>query len=53
MSTNLEYTERERQGKRESKRQASEAQGEKERQRAGAQKQRRPFFLWKNNMKIL
>ena len=53
MSTNLEYTERERPGKRESKRQASEAQREKERQRARAQKQRRPFFLWKNNMKIL
>jgi len=48
MSTNLEYIERERQSrKRESRRQASEAQREKERQRAGARdkKQRRHFLL--------
>ena len=43
MSTNLEYSARERQGKRESRRQASETQREKGRQRSRARhkKQRR------------
>ena len=47
MSTNLEFREGERQGKRESRRQASGAQREKERQRARARdkKQRRHFSL--------
>ena len=47
MSTNLEYTPRERQRKRESRRQASEAQPEKGRQRSRARdkKQRRHFFV--------
>ena len=49
VSTNLEYRESEKQGKRESRRQASEAQREKERQRARARardkKQRIHFLL--------
>jgi len=47
MSTNLEYRERERQGKKESRRQAIEAQREKERQGASAtdKKLRRHFLL--------
>ena len=47
MSTNLEYRARERQRKRESGRQDSEAQREKERQgfRARDKKQRRHFLL--------
>ena len=47
MSTNMEYKEKEIQRKRESRRQASEAQREKEQQRAGARdkKQRRHFLL--------
>ena len=47
MSTNLEYRARERQRKRESGRQYSEAQREKERQgfRARDKKQRRHFLL--------
>ena len=47
MSTNLEYRARERQRKRESRRQASEAQREKGRQisRARDKKQRRHFLL--------
>ena len=47
MSTNLEYRARERQRKRESGRQASEAQREKGRQgfRARDKKQRRHFFV--------
>ena len=43
MPTNLEYRERE------SRRQAGEAQREKERQRA---KNKGDIFCWKNNMKI-
>ena len=48
MSTNLEYRARERQRKRESGRQASEAQREKGRQRSRARdkKQRRHIFLF-------
>ena len=54
MSTNLEYRAGERQGKRESRRQASEAQLEKGQQRSRARdKKERMFFCWKNNMKIL
>ena len=47
MSTNLEYRERDRHGKKESRRQVSEAQREKERQRASAtdKKLRRHFLL--------
>ena len=46
MSTNLEYRARERQRKRESRRQASEAQREKGRQRSGARdKKKETFFL--------
>ena len=47
MPTNLEYRARERQRKRESRRQASEAQREKGRQtfRARDKKQRRHFFV--------
>ena len=45
MSTNLEYSARERQRKRENRRQASEAQREKS-DKGG-------IFCWENNMKIL
>ena len=47
MSTNLKYRARETQGKRESRRQASEAQREKGQQRSRARdkKQRRHFFV--------
>ena len=47
MFTNLEYTARERQRKRESGQQASEAQPENGRQgfRAGDRKQRKHFFV--------
>ena len=49
MSTNLEYRARETQGKRESRRLATEAQREKGRRRSRARdkKQRRHFFLCK------
>ena len=55
MSPNLEYRARERQRKRESGRQASEAQRKKARQgfRARDEKPKETFFCWKNNMKIL
>ena len=55
MSTNLEYGARETQRKRESRRQASEAQRGKGRQRSRARdkKPKETFFSWKNNMKIL
>ena len=54
MSTNLEYRAREREGKRESRRQASEAQGEKGQLRSIVRdKKQRRLFCWKNNMKIL
>ena len=53
MSTNLEYKARERQGKRESRRQASEAQREKGQLRSIVRdKKQRRIFCWKNNMKI-
>ena len=53
MSTNLEYRAGERQRKRESGQQASEAQREKGRQRSRARKNKGDIFCWKNNMKIL
>ena len=55
MSTNLEYRARERQRKRESGRQTSEAHREKGRQgfRARDEKPKETFFCWKNNLKIL
>ena len=55
MSTNLENRARETQKKRESRRQVNEAQREEGRQklRASDKKQRRHFFGWNNNMKIL
>ena len=55
MSTNLEYRARERQRKRESGRQASEAQREKGRQgfTARDKKPEGDIFCWKNNLKIL
>ena len=55
MPTNLEYRARERQRKRKSRRQASEAQWEKRRQRFTVtdKKNKETFFCWKNNMKIL
>ena len=55
MSTNLEYRARERQRKKESGRQASEAQREKGGQgfRARDKKTKETYFCWKNNMKIL
>ena len=49
MSANLEHRARETQRKRESGRQASEAQREKGRQR----KNKGDIFCWKNHMKIL
>ena len=54
MSTNLEYRARERQRKRESRRQASEAQREKGRQgfRARDKKQRRHFFVGRTTWKF-
>ena len=54
MSINLEYRARERQRKKESGRQASEAQREKGRQgfRARDKKTKETYFCWKNNMKI-
>ena len=45
MSTNLEYRARKIQRKRERRRQASEAQQEKGRQRSGARDKRRHFLL--------
>ena len=55
MTTNLENRVGERGRKRESRRQAGEAQREKGRQRSRARgkKQIETFFCWKNNMKIL
>ena len=56
MSTNLEYRARERQSKRESGRQASEAQREKvkgDRDLELEIKNEWDIFCWKNNMKIL
>ena len=56
MSTNLEYRARERQSKRESGRQASEAQREKvkgDRDLEREIKNEGDIFCWKNNMKIL
>ena len=54
MSTNLEYRERKRQIQRESRRQASEAQREKGRQRELERDFKKgDIFCWKNNMKIL
>ena len=55
MSTNLEYRTRERQRKRESGRQASEAQREKGLQgfRARDEKPKETFFCRKNNTEIL
>ena len=54
MSTDLEYKERETQRKRESGRQASEAQQEKERKRARASdKNKGDEFRWMNKTKIL
>ena len=54
MSSNLEYRARERQRKRESGRQASEAQREKGRQgfRARDKKQRRHFFVGRTTLKF-
>ena len=54
MSTNLECRARERPRKRESRRQASEAQREKGRQRSGARdkKQRRHFFVERRTLKF-
>ena len=53
MSTNLEYRERKRQIQRESRRQASEAQRGKERQRELERDFKKgDIFCWKNNMKI-
>ena len=51
MSTTLEYRASERQGKRESRRQASEAQREKRQLRSivRKKKQRRPFLLEEQN----
>ena len=55
MSTNLEYKARKRQRKRESRRKASEAQGEKGRQKSTARdkKTKETFFIVTYNMKIL
>ena len=54
MSTNLEYRARERQRKRDSGRQGSEAQREKGRQGFRArEKTKEIFFCRKDNMKIL
>ena len=56
MSTNLEYRARERHRKRESGRQASEAQREKvkgDRDLEREIKNEGDIFCWKNNMKIL
>ena len=55
MSTNMEYKEKEIQRKRESRRQASEAQREKEQQWAGARdkKQRRHFLLEEQHEKFV
>ena len=55
MSTNLEYRAREKQRKRESGWQASEAQQEKGRQglRARDKKTEGDIFCWKNNWEIL
>ena len=59
MSTNLEYTARERQRKRESGRQASEAQRSQREKVKGDRdlereiKNEGDIFCWKNNMKIL
>ena len=54
MSTNLEYSARERQRKGESGRKASKAQQAKWRQRSRARdkKQNRHFFCFRNNLKI-
>ena len=54
MSTDLEYRAREAQRKRESRRQASEAQPEKGRQTFGARdkKQRRHFFVGRTTSKF-
>ena len=55
MSTNLEYLERERERKRESRRQASETQREKGRQtaRARSKRQRRLFLLEEQHEKFV
>ena len=54
MSTNLENRARERQGERESKRQASKARREKRRQRSRARgkQQRRHFFVGRSTLKF-
>ena len=54
MSANLDYRERERQRKLDSRRQASEAQREKsDSQLERGIKNKGDIFCWKNNMKIL
>ena len=54
MSKNLEYRASERQGKRKSRRQASEAQREKGQLRYIVRdKTKETLFYWKNKMKIL
>ena len=52
MFTNLEYRERERQRKRESRQQASEAQQEKGRQTARARDEKRRFLLEEQHKKF-